>query len=118
MSKRYKSDCVMEMCMIVYIMDVLVFYVKCRSAAIRIKKPIKTKFRLPIFNWTALKPNQINGTVFSEIDDERVLEVSLPVQGKPPFRGPSSDSFSLHFGPKLFRVMTRGQENRPARPSS
>uniref|UniRef100_A0A4W5QG28 Formin-like 3 n=1 Tax=Hucho hucho TaxID=62062 RepID=A0A4W5QG28_9TELE len=39
-----------------------------------IKKPIKTKFRLPIFNWTALKPNQINGTVFSEIDDERVLE--------------------------------------------
>uniref|UniRef100_A0A8C7MW60 Formin-like 3 n=1 Tax=Oncorhynchus kisutch TaxID=8019 RepID=A0A8C7MW60_ONCKI len=44
------------------------------SRAIRIKKPIKTKFRLPIFNWTALKPNQINGTVFSEIDDERVLE--------------------------------------------
>lgn len=45
-------------------------------AAIRIKKPIKTKFRLPVFNWTALKPNQINGTVFNEIDDERVLEVS------------------------------------------
>lgn len=44
--------------------------------AIRIKKPIKTKFRLPVFNWTALKPNQINGTVFNEIDDERVLEVS------------------------------------------
>uniref|UniRef100_A0A8C2HWN9 Formin-like 3 n=1 Tax=Cyprinus carpio TaxID=7962 RepID=A0A8C2HWN9_CYPCA len=42
--------------------------------AIRIKKPLKTKFRLPIFNWTALKPNQINGTVFNEIDDERVLE--------------------------------------------
>uniref|UniRef100_A0AAQ4QNI5 Formin-like 3 n=1 Tax=Gasterosteus aculeatus aculeatus TaxID=481459 RepID=A0AAQ4QNI5_GASAC len=41
---------------------------------IRIKKPIKTKFRLPVFNWTALKPNQINGTVFNEIDDERVLE--------------------------------------------
>lgn len=48
-----------------------------KSVAIRIKKPIKTKFRLPIFNWTALKPNQINGTVFNEIDDERVLEVSL-----------------------------------------
>ncbi|XP_065141775.1 formin-like protein 3 isoform X4 [Paramisgurnus dabryanus] len=43
-------------------------------SAIRIKKPIKTKFRLPVFNWTALKPNQINGTVFSEIDDEHVLE--------------------------------------------
>lgn len=48
-----------------------------KSVAIRIKKPIKTKFRLPVFNWTALKPNQINGTVFNEIDDERVLEVSL-----------------------------------------
>uniref|UniRef100_A0A671R7P6 Formin-like protein 3 n=1 Tax=Sinocyclocheilus anshuiensis TaxID=1608454 RepID=A0A671R7P6_9TELE len=43
-------------------------------SAIRIKKPIKTKFHLPVFNWTALKPNQINGTVFNEIDDERVLE--------------------------------------------
>uniref|UniRef100_A0A4W3IYC3 Formin-like 3 n=1 Tax=Callorhinchus milii TaxID=7868 RepID=A0A4W3IYC3_CALMI len=29
-------------------------------SAIRIKKPIKTKFRLPVFNWMALKPNQIN----------------------------------------------------------
>lgn len=43
-------------------------------SAIRIKKPIKTKFRLPVFNWTALKPNQINGTVFNEIDDERIMQ--------------------------------------------
>uniref|UniRef100_A0A8C8IYP4 Formin-like protein 3 n=1 Tax=Oncorhynchus tshawytscha TaxID=74940 RepID=A0A8C8IYP4_ONCTS len=50
------------------------FILNMGLSAIRIKKPIKTKFRLPIFNWTALKPNQINGTVFSEIDDERVLE--------------------------------------------
>ena len=42
---------------------------------LRIKKPIKTKFWLPVFNWTALKPNQISGTVFSELDDERVLQV-------------------------------------------
>lgn len=46
--------------------------------AIRIKKPIKTKFRLPVFNWTALKPNQISGTVFSELDDEKILEVEGP----------------------------------------
>ncbi|TRY93430.1 hypothetical protein DNTS_005740 [Danionella cerebrum] len=31
-------------------------------AAVKIKKPIKTKFRMPVFNWVALKPNQINGT--------------------------------------------------------
>uniref|UniRef100_A0A452QLU0 Formin like 3 n=1 Tax=Ursus americanus TaxID=9643 RepID=A0A452QLU0_URSAM len=47
---------------------------KWASVAIRIKKPIKTKFRLPVFNWTALKPNQISGTVFSELDDEKILE--------------------------------------------
>uniref|UniRef100_A0A8C4L696 Formin like 3 n=1 Tax=Equus asinus asinus TaxID=83772 RepID=A0A8C4L696_EQUAS len=45
-----------------------------QGEAIRIKKPIKTKFRLPVFNWTALKPNQISGTVFSELDDEKILE--------------------------------------------
>ncbi|XP_030642365.1 formin-like protein 2 [Chanos chanos] len=43
-------------------------------AAVKIKKPIKTKFRMPMFNWVALKPNQINGTVFNEIDDEKILE--------------------------------------------
>uniref|UniRef100_A0A8C1AGH3 Formin-like 2a n=1 Tax=Cyprinus carpio carpio TaxID=630221 RepID=A0A8C1AGH3_CYPCA len=44
------------------------------ATSVKIKKPIKTKFRLPVFNWVALKPNQINGTVFNEIDDERILE--------------------------------------------
>uniref|UniRef100_A0A4W4FRI1 Formin-like 2a n=1 Tax=Electrophorus electricus TaxID=8005 RepID=A0A4W4FRI1_ELEEL len=47
----------------------------CCPVAVKIKKPIKTKFRMPVFNWVALKPNQINGTVFNEIDDERILEV-------------------------------------------
>uniref|UniRef100_A0A8C4QZV9 Formin like 2 n=1 Tax=Eptatretus burgeri TaxID=7764 RepID=A0A8C4QZV9_EPTBU len=42
--------------------------------SVRIKKPIKTKFRMPVFNWIALKPNQINGTVFNELDDEKILE--------------------------------------------
>lgn len=32
---------------------------------------------MPVFNWVALKPNQINGTVFNEIDDERILEVKF-----------------------------------------
>ncbi|OBS74535.1 hypothetical protein A6R68_14927, partial [Neotoma lepida] len=45
-----------------------------KMASVKIKKPIKTKFRMPVFNWVALKPNQINGTVFNEIDDERILE--------------------------------------------
>ncbi|XP_066483095.1 formin-like protein 1 isoform X2 [Tiliqua scincoides] len=44
------------------------------SSAVRIKKPIQTKFRMPVFNWVALKPNQINGTVFNDLNDEKVLQ--------------------------------------------
>lgn len=42
------------------------------------KKPIQTKFRMPLLNWVALKPNQISGTVFTELNDEKVLQVSGP----------------------------------------
>uniref|UniRef100_A0A8C5FZU6 Formin-like protein 2 n=1 Tax=Gouania willdenowi TaxID=441366 RepID=A0A8C5FZU6_GOUWI len=41
--------------------------------AVKIKKPIQTKFRMPVLNWVALKPSQINGTVFNDIDDEAIL---------------------------------------------
>uniref|UniRef100_A0A673B3Y5 Formin-like protein 1 n=1 Tax=Sphaeramia orbicularis TaxID=375764 RepID=A0A673B3Y5_9TELE len=37
------------------------------------KKPIQTKFRMPLLNWQALKPNQVTGTVFNELDDEQIL---------------------------------------------
>lgn len=57
-----------------YVVNVCFLWV---CAAVKIKKPIKTKFRMPVFNWVALKPNQINGTVFNEIDDERILEVNV-----------------------------------------
>lgn len=39
------------------------------------KKPIQTKYRMPLFNWQALKSNQVVGTIFSELDDEHVFEV-------------------------------------------
>lgn len=42
------------------------------------KKPIQTKFRMPLLNWVALKPSQITGTVFTELNDEKVLQVSGP----------------------------------------
>uniref|UniRef100_A0A3P8X7T1 Formin-like 2b n=1 Tax=Esox lucius TaxID=8010 RepID=A0A3P8X7T1_ESOLU len=44
------------------------------KASVKIKKPIQTKFRMPVFNWVALKPSQINGTVFNDIDDEKILQ--------------------------------------------
>ncbi|XP_053944580.1 formin-like protein 1 isoform X2 [Cuculus canorus] len=44
------------------------------SGAVKVKKPIQTKFRMPVFNWVALKPSQIDGTVFNELNDEKVLQ--------------------------------------------
>ena len=40
-----------------------------------IKRKIVTKFRLPNLNWVALKPQQVKGTVFCELDDERLMDV-------------------------------------------
>uniref|UniRef100_A0A671YWA6 Formin-like 2b n=1 Tax=Sparus aurata TaxID=8175 RepID=A0A671YWA6_SPAAU len=64
-------------------------------AAVKIKKPIQTKFRLPVLNWVALKPSQINGTVFNDIDDESILR-DLDVEGfeelfKTKAQGPAVD---------------------------
>ena len=42
-----------------------------------IKKKIQPKYRLPVLNWVAMKPNQVKGTVFSEIDDEKLYKVSM-----------------------------------------
>ncbi|XP_053532367.1 formin-like protein 1 isoform X2 [Ictalurus punctatus] len=39
----------------------------------RDKKPIQTKYRMPLFNWQTLKDEQVAGTVFTELDDENVL---------------------------------------------
>ncbi|KAK2512537.1 Fmnl1, partial [Columba guinea] len=44
------------------------------TGTVKVKKPIQTKFRMPIFNWVALKPSQIDGTVFTELNDEKVLQ--------------------------------------------
>ncbi|KAM8888391.1 formin-like protein 1 isoform 1-T1 [Synchiropus picturatus] len=40
----------------------------------RQKKPIQTKYRLPIFNWQPLGSSQVAGTIFDQLDDQRVLE--------------------------------------------
>ena len=42
-----------------------------------IKKQHQTKYKLPMFNWSALKPNQVKDTVFHELDDDRLIEVSV-----------------------------------------
>ncbi|GAV07212.1 hypothetical protein RvY_17081 [Ramazzottius varieornatus] len=41
--------------------------------ALTIKRKVNTKHKLPVLNWIVLKPNQVKGTVFSELDDEKIL---------------------------------------------
>uniref|UniRef100_A0AAR2KI68 Formin-like 1a n=1 Tax=Pygocentrus nattereri TaxID=42514 RepID=A0AAR2KI68_PYGNA len=41
--------------------------------SVRGKKSIQTKYRMPLFNWQALKAEQVAGTIFTELDDNNVL---------------------------------------------
>ena len=41
------------------------------------KRKIQTKYKLPTLNWQALKPGQVKGTVFAEIDDENIIKVEM-----------------------------------------
>nr|XP_058904696.1 formin-like protein 1 isoform X3 [Kogia breviceps] len=63
------------------------------------KKPIQTKFRMPLLNWVALKPNQITGTVFTELNDEKVLQEldmsDFEQQFKTKSQGPNLDLSAL-----------------------
>uniref|UniRef100_A0A3P9JPL9 Formin-like 1a n=1 Tax=Oryzias latipes TaxID=8090 RepID=A0A3P9JPL9_ORYLA len=44
------------------------------QSGLKSKRSIQTKFRMPLLNWQALKPNQVTGTVFNDLDDEQILE--------------------------------------------
>ena len=38
------------------------------------KRTIQTKHKLPMLNWVAIPPTQLSGTVFTSLDDEKVLQ--------------------------------------------
>ena len=40
---------------------------------LKVKARHQTKYRLPVLNWQALKPTQVAGTIFNDLDDESVL---------------------------------------------
>ncbi|CAK9292897.1 unnamed protein product [Gordionus sp. m RMFG-2023] len=40
-----------------------------------IKRRIETKYRLPMLNWMPLKPRQLKGTIFNDLEDEALLNV-------------------------------------------
>ncbi|XP_065603798.1 formin-like protein 1 [Cyrtonyx montezumae] len=69
------------------------------SGSVKVKKPIQTKFRMPVFNWVALKPSQIDGTVFTELNDEKVLQEldmsDFEEQFKTKAQGPGLDISAL-----------------------
>lgn len=48
-------------------------------SAMTIKKKFQTKYKLPTLNWIALKPNQVKGTIFSELEDDKLYSVRIHV---------------------------------------
>ncbi|XP_055594773.1 formin-like protein [Uranotaenia lowii] len=46
--------------------------IHCTDGAMTIKRKVQTKYKLPTLNWVALKPNQVRGTIFNELDDEKL----------------------------------------------
>ncbi|ESN99595.1 hypothetical protein HELRODRAFT_192864 [Helobdella robusta] len=44
------------------------------NATVPIKKVLHPRHRLPILNWVAMKPNQVKGTVFADLDDEKLYQ--------------------------------------------
>nr|DBA22195.1 TPA: hypothetical protein GDO54_013249 [Pyxicephalus adspersus] len=69
------------------------------STGVSIKKPVQTKNRMQTFNWVALKPTQITGTVFTQLDDEKVLQEldmsEFENQFKTKAQGASANTFSM-----------------------
>ncbi|ESO06680.1 hypothetical protein HELRODRAFT_155739 [Helobdella robusta] len=42
---------------------------------ITIKKAIQPTYRLPVLNWISMKPNEVKGTMFNDLDDEKLYKV-------------------------------------------
>ncbi|XP_017779314.1 PREDICTED: formin-like protein CG32138 isoform X2 [Nicrophorus vespilloides] len=42
------------------------------DGAMTIKRKVQTKHKLPTINWIALKPTQVRGTIFNDLDDDRL----------------------------------------------
>ncbi|XP_075237526.1 formin-like protein [Lycorma delicatula] len=45
------------------------------DGAMTIKRKVQTKHKLPTLNWVPLKPNQVRGTIFNELDDDKLYSV-------------------------------------------
>uniref|UniRef100_A0A1B6DWK9 Formin-like protein n=1 Tax=Clastoptera arizonana TaxID=38151 RepID=A0A1B6DWK9_9HEMI len=45
------------------------------EGAMTIKRKVQTKHKLPMLNWVALKPNQVRGTIFIELDDNKLHSI-------------------------------------------
>ncbi|XP_022238281.1 formin-like protein CG32138 [Limulus polyphemus] len=80
----------------------------CPENAMTIKKKYEPKYKLPSLNWIALKPNQVKGTVFNELDDEKLYKVIDFVHFEEQFklsqRGGFYDQTDETLGSKRFKV--------------
>ncbi|XP_054286349.1 formin-like protein isoform X2 [Macrosteles quadrilineatus] len=66
--------------------------------ATTIKRKVQTKYKLPSLNWIALKPNQVRGTLFNELDDDKLYKVIDFAEFEEMFKLPGSGGNMLTNG--------------------
>ncbi|GAB0098667.1 Formin-like protein [Sergentomyia squamirostris] len=64
------------------------------DGAMTIKRKVQTKYKLPTLNWVALKPNQVRGTIFNDLDDERLYKQINFVEFEEKFKIGQGGSFA------------------------
>ncbi|KAK7600967.1 hypothetical protein V9T40_008408 [Parthenolecanium corni] len=83
------------------------------DGAMTIKRKVQTKYKLPTLNWIALKPNQVRGTIFNELDEDKLFTVidfvdfeerfKIAASGRPFMNGASEIDGLATFPSKRFK---------------
>ncbi|CAJ0938207.1 unnamed protein product [Ranitomeya imitator] len=79
---------------------------------VSIKKTIQPKCRMPVLNWVALKPTQINGTVFTQLNDDKVLQELDMSDFENQFKTKAQGT-----GPSKFSQKVGSAQNKPSKVS-
>ncbi|XP_077108763.1 formin-like protein 1 [Ranitomeya variabilis] len=79
---------------------------------VSIKKTIQPKYRMPVLNWVALKPTQINGTVFTQLNDDKVLQELDMSDFENQFKTKAQGT-----GPSKFSQKVGSAQNKPSKVS-
>uniref|UniRef100_A0A1B6L954 Formin-like protein n=1 Tax=Graphocephala atropunctata TaxID=36148 RepID=A0A1B6L954_9HEMI len=88
------------------------------DGAMTIKRKVQTKYKLPSLNWIALKPNQVRGTLFNELDDDKLYKVIDFAEFEEMFKLPGSGGSMLTNGTHEVDGLTSQPSKRFKKPET